>query len=352
MHFSSKRKKESSRFTTLCVLFTTLFLIILLEISGAAPTDIPQLDEEAAQLLEELKSGFHAYESQLKSGVVDFTLTLHTATQDPIPFDEKPNYEEQGHWQITYQFDAEHQFYDVKARYKMKLNGVSLPEWTDIHRQYLKEGKTVHVWEKIGTEWKKQPTHQLEDRFNPQWWNLVLHGSKRIWHFKVVKIKAVDIQGTSHIKLILYAPGEDSLDPHTTYEIWIDPQKDYHVTRMIGYTRGIYEIFKRKPEGRLHDFQRNHYLSRYHTTYQLKKYEPGIWFPQTVTQQWHHTSDITHIFPEIPIVEVPHLMNEAFIAEDILVKRMQPQRVFTLQVEDAIFNIPIEEKGIPILKEK
>jgi hypothetical protein len=360
MHFSSTLKKERYRFALFSVLFTVILLLTQQEISGAPLTDIPMMDAEATQLLEQLKTGFDAYESQFKSGEVEFTITVHTVTQHPIPVGTKPNYEEQGHWQITYQFDEEHQFYDIKARKKIELGRrTPLLEWTDIHHQYLVKEKTLHVWEKIGTEWKQHPPQKmsstsLEYRFNPHWWrwNLPPPGSKRLFRgYKTVEIKNVEIHGIPHLKLSLYRPGEERLDPNTTYEIWIDPQKDYHVTQMIGYGRGIYENFVVKADG-THNPERRSFLRRTHTTYQLARYEPGIWFPKTVTQQWTNGRDISEIFPDIPATEVPLLMNEAFISEATLAERLQPYGTYTMQVQRAIFNIPIQQKNLPITLDK
>ncbi|MCY3550543.1 MAG: hypothetical protein OXH39_08775 [Candidatus Poribacteria bacterium] len=335
-----------------------MLLFIEQKISSAPLTNLPAMDAEATQLLERLKTEVDVYASQFKSGEVEFTITIHAVTQSPIPFGTKPNYEEQGHWQITYKFDEEHQFYDVKARKKMELGSrFPLPEWTDIHHQYLVKEKTLYVWEKIGSEWKQHPPRKmpstfLEDGFNPQWWNLPPEGLKRFFRrYKTVDIKNVEIHGIPHLKLSLYRPGKDRLDSNTTYEIWIDPQKDYHATRTIAYERGIHETFTLNPDG-TRNFERRPFLGRTHTTYQLARYEPGIWFPKTVTQQWTGTPDISEVFPDIPVTEVPLIMNEALIPEATLVKRLQPYGTYRIQVQRAIFNIPIEQKDLPITLEK
>ncbi len=357
MHFNPNSQKIRKHFPFLfwVILSTATLCLAPQEITGEPPlTDLPMLSNEATELLEHLKTEVAAYESPFKSGEVEFTITVHTVTRYPVPFGTKPKYEEQGHWQITYQFDEEHQFYDVKARKKIELGSrAPLREWTAIHHQYLVEGKTLYVWKKIGTEWephppRKMPSIFLEDRFNPHWWNLPPNGLKKFFRrYKTIEIKNVETHGIRHLKLSVYRPGEDRLDANTTYEIWIDPQKDYHATRTIAYERGIHETFTLNPDG-TRNFERRPFLGRTHTIYQLARYEPGIWFPQTVTQEWTGTPEISEVFPDIPVTQVPLIMNESLLPEATLAKRLQPYGRYTMQVHRAVFNIPIDVKGLDL----
>lgn len=335
------------------ILSRATLCLALQEVTGEPPlTDLPTLSKEATELLEHLRAEVAAYESPFKSGEIEFTITVHTVTRHPIPFGIKPNYEEQGRWQITYRFDEEHQFYDVKARKKIELGSrTPLHKWTTSHYQYLVEEKTLYVWEKIGTQWKQHPPRKmpstfLEDRFNPHWWNLPLSGLKKFFRrYKTVEIKNVETHGIPHFKLSIYRPGEDRLDANKTYEIWIDPQKDYYATRMIAYERGIHETFTLNPDG-TRNFERRPFLGRTHTIYQLARYEPGIWFPQTVTQEWTGTPEISEVFPDIPVTEVPLIMNESLLPEATLAKRLQPYGRYTMQVHRAVFNMPIGVKDL------
>ena len=90
------------------------------------------LTPEATQLLAHIKTGTEAYKAKLKSGVLEFSITLSQATNKPLPADTVTymenghKYEETGYWHIIYQFDGARHFYDVKARNKMEFHGHSL----------------------------------------------------------------------------------------------------------------------------------------------------------------------------------------------------------------------------------
>ena len=90
------------------------------------------LTPEATQLLAHIKTGTEAYKAKLKSGVIEFSITLSQATNKPLPADTVTymenghQYEETGYWHITYRFDGARRLYDVKARYKMEFHGHSL----------------------------------------------------------------------------------------------------------------------------------------------------------------------------------------------------------------------------------
>lgn len=135
--------------------------------TGQVLTLRPQLSAEATQLLEDIRTGTAAYNAKLKSGEVEFSITLNERIrqQEKNFFErffaakekEEVQYEEQGFWYITYRFDGDRHFYDVKARKKTELNGAPLPNWKETHYQYRRLGKTLYYRANTDTEWKQPP---------------------------------------------------------------------------------------------------------------------------------------------------------------------------------------------------
>ena len=316
------------------------------------PPEIPALSHKSTQLLEHIRSETATYESALKSGEIEFTVTISSATQIPIPPGTEPNYEEQEHWQITYQFDGDYQFYDVKTRKKMELDRrTSSDNWADTHHQYLRAGQMMHVWEKTGTEWKQHPPKKIyltpfKDAFNPRGWGWSPSGfalQRFLDRLNVVDVKTVNRRGTHCLYLRLYNPGTERLDSNTTYEVWLNPEKGYHATEVIGYERGIAESFRLDPDG-TRIFNTRPFLGITHTTYHIERYEPEIWLPQKVVKVDTDRRELTELFPNRSIEDFPLLMNEARIPEATRTQHMQPYFISVMKVELAIFNTPITRK--------
>jgi len=314
MHITQILKRRVS-------LFSRVFCLCLSVLLGKPAVPQPktpenvELSAEATQWLQKIKTNIQTYNATLKSGVIDFTLTLSGPTRIPPPDTRKNRYEPKGRWDITYQFDDEHHFYDVKARYKMELNGHPLPNWKETHHQYLRTGKTVHVWEKFGTEWNEQqtmPSHRLEEKINPMRWTQ-LYTNFRV--FTPIDIRKVNEQDATVYALTLKRTDSDAT---RTVEIYRDPRKSFLPTRIYVYRSAMRRYLITTPFSQRKTTGEEKRLTRY--TYKLAQFAPDIWFPQTMTME-----------------TLPGYENENQLPKWVL-------RKFTLQVHRAVFNGPIAEE--------
>jgi len=291
------------------------------------------LPAEARQLLADIMTGTEAYEVRLKSGVIEFSITLSQATDKPVPtnavtyMENGHQYEETGYWHITYKFDGERRFYDVKVRHKMEFHGHSLEGWQETHHQYRILRSILHVWEKDGTEWKKYRPQKVSARFvkphfNPHWWswplwNLRLRDLFRF--FKPVDVQQVNVDNSTHYLLT----GRRSGPVESDIEIWLDPQKDYRPTRVLTHIRSILGVAPDEAPGEKPKpipLETEYTLTRY--TYQIEKFEPDIWFPKTVTREVSFSTTNENQEP------LPTL------------------RKTIMRVHRAVFNIPIAEEDL------
>ncbi len=319
--------------------------------TGQVLTLRPPLSAEATELLENIKTGTAAYNAKLKSGEVEFSITLNQRIrqQEKNFFErffaakekEEVQYEEQGFWYITYRFDGDRHFYDIKMRKKMELNGKSFRDWHGMHFQYQMDGKVLYFREKPDTEWQQLFSHKVrppwgeeipsdvfEAEFNPRWWSWPPWGFKLghlIRVFKPVSVQQVNVEGVPHSFLTLQRTDFDST---RTTEIWLDPQKAYRPTRILAHRRSLPQVFIEKRDGELRPLPReeSHDLTAY--TYQLAQFEPDIWFPKTVTVE-----------------------NLSIVGDED--KQPAPaHRKTIMQVHRAVFNIPISEKALGITSDR
>ena len=326
--------------------------------TGQVLTLRPPLSAEATQLLQDIITGTAAYNAKFKSGEVEFSITMNQAIQQrknnlerlltwgrnilmPPKKKEEVQYEEQGYWHITYRFDGEHHFYDVKMRKKRELNGKPLRNWHEMHFQYRVNGRTVYFRENPSTEWQQQSAHKsrppwstdipsdvFEERFNPRRWSRPPWGSKftrMINFYKPVDVQRVKVEEIPHYLLTLQ---RTDFDATHTIEIWLDPQKAYRPTRILAHQRSVLQRFIRAPDGNLTPLPEEKVYSLASHTYQLAQFSPDIWFPKTVT------------------IEPSTVVGD----ED-----KQPPRAYrrtTMQVHRAVFNIPISEKELGITPDR
>ena len=295
------------------------------------------LPTEARQLLADIMTGTAAYKAKLKSGVIEFSITLSQATDKSLPADAVTymenghQYEETGYWHITYKFDGDRRFYDVKARHKMEFHGHSLEDWQETHHQYRMLRSILHIWEKVGTEWEKYRPQKvsalfLKPHFNPHWWswplwNLRLTDLFRF--FKPTDVQQVNVENVPHYLLT----GRRSGTVDSNIEIWLDPQKDYRPTRVLTHIRSISGVAPDEAPGEQPKpipLETEYTLTRY--TYQIEKFAPDIWFPKTVIRE---VSVSTTDEDQQPL---PTL------------------RKTVMQVHRAEFNIPIAEEDLGILQ--
>lgn len=291
------------------------------------------LPTEARQLLADIMTGTETYEARLKSGVLEFSITLSQATDEPLPTDAVTytenghQYEETGYWYITYKFDGERRFYDVKARHKMTFHGQSLEGWQETHHQFRILRSILYIWEKVGTEWIKYRPQKVSARyfkphFDPHWWswplwNLRLTDLFRF--FKPTDVQQVNVENSAHYLLT----GRRSGPVNSDIEIWLDPQKDYRPTRVLMHNRSILGAAPVEVPGeppKPIPLETEHTLTRH--TYQIEKFEPDIWFPKTVTRE------------------------VSFSTTDENQQSLPTHRKTVMQVHRAVFNIPISEKDL------
>ena len=293
------------------------------------------LTPEATQLLAHIKTGTEAYKAKLKSGVIEFSITLSQATNKPLPADTVTyvenghQYEETGYWHITYRFDGARHFYDVKARNKMEFHGHSLEDWQETHHQYQILHRILYFSEKIGTQWQQYPPQKMSTRFfklhfNPHWWSWPLWDLRLtdlFRFFKPVDIQQVNVENSPHYLLTGHKTGPAT----SVIEIWLDPQKDYRPTRVLMHDRsvvGIAPVEAPDAQPKPIPLETEYTLTRY--TYQIEQFEPDIWFPKTVIRE------------------------VSFSTTDENQKPLPTFRKAIMQVHRAVFNIPISEKELGI----
>lgn len=327
--------------------------------TGQVLTLRPPLSAEATQLLEDIISGTTAYNAKFKSGEVEFSITMNQAVRQRKndlerfltwgrnflmrPEKEKAEiqYEEQGYWYITYRFDGDRHFYDVKMRKKRELNGRSLRNWHGMHLQYRVDGRTLYFREKPGTQWQQQARHKVrppwgkdipsdvfEEQFNPRRWSRPPWGSKftrMIGIFKPVDVQWVNVEEIPHYLLTLQRTDSDAM---RTTEIWLDPQKAYRPTRILAHRRSVQQVFIEEKPGELTPLppEKVHALTSY--THQFAQFEPGIWFPKTVT------------------------VEDSSVVGDEDKHPPQVHRKTIMQVHRAVFNIPISEAELGITPDR
>ena len=293
------------------------------------------LPTEARQLLAHIMTGTESYKTKLKTGVIEFSITLSQATDKPLPVDAVTymenghQYEETGYWHITYKFDGERRFYDVKARHKTTFHGQSLEDWQETHYQFRILRSILHIWEKVGTRWIRYPPQKVNPRFlkphfNPHWWSWPLWNLRLIdlfRFFKPVDVQQVNVDNSTHYLLT----GRRSGPVDSDIEIWLDPQKDYRPARVLMHNRSILGVAPAEVPGEPSKpipLETEYTLTRY--TYQIEKFEPDIWFPKTVTRE------------------------VSFSTTDENQKLLPTLRKTVMQVHRAVFNIPIAEEDLGI----
>lgn len=317
--------------------------------TGQVLTLRPALSAEATQLLKDIITGTAAYNAKFKSGEVEFSITLSERIRQEKNFlerlfgwgrnllmpsekeEEEIQYEDHGYWHITYRFDGDRHFYDVKMRKKMELNGAPLPNWKEIHHQYRMLGETLHFRANTDTAWKRHPptpSSTFEAQFDPPWWSWPPWGfelEKLIRIFKPINVQQVNVEGVQHNFLTLQRTDPDVT---RTFEIWLDPQKAYRSTRILTHRKSIIKVVEARPDGKLIPLppEGEYRLTSY--TYQLAQFEPDIWFPKTV------------------------IMENSYVVGDEDKQPPPVHRRTTMQVHRAVFNIPISEKELGIIPDR
>ena len=359
MRFNFDRKTSFISDVFLFALLIAKFCATLQIVSAQPPCkEPPAFAAEETQLLEHLRTEVAAYDEKFTSGEVEFSITLSEPLSFPIPRDKKdPLYEDKGYWHITYRFDEECQFYEVKTRKKMELNGQPLPNWQETHYQYRIDGnQRLHIRENASRGgWKQHPPRAIpsrifEQQFNPRWWSWPPHGFTFEQFLSLcapVDVYSVKMNDTAYQYLSLYCKADGNDDTSSTIEIWMHPQKDYHATRMVTYNRRSQQTLLVGADGTATLSPPRAGLSLTREIYHLAQYEPGIWFPKTVTNEHFHGYPMEQIFSDMPEAEYPVMITESLIPQAALAEHFTwPNRKLTMQVHRAVFNIPIEKKDL------
>ena len=327
--------------------------------TGEVLTLRPLLSAESTQLLEDIISGTTAYNAKFESGEIEFSITLSERIRKRKNFlerfltwgrnllrrtekeKEEIQYEDKGYWYITYRFDGDRHFYDVKMRKKTELNRIPLRNWHEMHLQYRMNGRMLYFRENSSAEWQQQSAHKsrpawgtdipsdvFEEQFNPRRWSRPPWGSKftrMIDFYKPIDVQRGKIEEIPHYLLTLQGTGVDATH---TIKIWLDPQKSYRPTQILAHRRSLTSVFIQGRDGKVRPLPREktHHLTSY--TYQFAQFELGIWFPKTVTVE-----------------------NSSAVGDE----DKQPARVHcktTMQVHRAVFNIPISEEELGITPDR
>ena len=360
---------------------------------------IRPLSTQETHLLEQLKTEVAAYNTKINSGEIEFSVTVsRIAPQEPqhlfvellegvrdslIPKKEKdgdvlPTYEETGHWYITYRFNGETEFFDVKARAKRDMNGsiittrtenggVRRDIWRETYHQFLRHRKqTLYIRE--GTKWRPYdkwqqslpvwiPTNVFDKCFNPHWWCLGDDEplDRFIHRHKIIGVKWVENDGDPYFYLQLYHTKAGNVNTPvwsaTTHEIWMHPQTRVYPKRILIANRRAQlqpelEIVERflgtaevKPvPGKYYYMETIRFQS---LTSEIAEYEPGIFFPKTVTEEYYGADSMSKILPDRLKSEYPVIINEALLPEWFRKEYQKAPRLKrVMKVHRAVFNSP------------
>ncbi len=361
------------------------------EWAGAIASSAP-LSIESRQMLERIQTEVDAYTAQLKSGDIQFSVTLRQKHGEdehpsllqllgsgwdflwdsllhPKEAEKSPVYEDIGYWHITYKFDGDTQFFDVKARKKREIDGDYIfirakdgrlysfyQIWRETHHQYLIYKETLYM--RDGATWKPYVETSggpvFDKRFSPRWWMGFSQADtfEKFMHpYKPVHVQTVEMDGTSPYYLQAHRSGKRDRYGCSTFtrDIWLNPQKDFHATRIVEYRKSAgfasYEgsFWPIRPRG--HELRVG--IGYNIKTYQLAQYEPGIWFPKIVTEVEKGTGMyMFDLFPDTPASKYPQIV-VSFLSDTRLPERFleealpEPRFKRGMKVHHARFNIPV-----------
>ena len=280
------------------------------------------LSKEAAKLLEHLRKEIEAYDAKLKSGKMEFSITLSEGNRNWVkerkPKPKNVQYEDTGIWQITYNFEGRQHFYDVKARKKQELNGKMLPNWQEIHHQFQLEGRKLNIREKNETGWVQYPAKlsDFEGMFDPRWWGW--HPWRFDFQFLTSFLEPIDVQLLEEDGIPLYFLTLRRIDPDVTRtnQIWIDPQKGYRIIRIFMSQKSVQKTVLKLSSGVIipNPPEEVEHFDIY--TYQLEQFEPGIWFPKIATWELSYNPETQQSYRKIQMQVHKAVFNIPITAED------------------------------------
>ena len=343
----------------------------------------PPLSSEATVLLAQLKKEARTYASQLTNGEIDFSVTLSRKRPSEHPhfflalwnrvrdtlmppkeieIEKPPKYDVLGEWNITYRFEGDTEFFDVKARKKREMNQTlivtRMPDgrlrsdiWRETHHRFMRK-QQQELYIQDGAMWKpfekwrlslsaSQQIH-FDPRFNPRWWHFGHDASfdTFIRRHKITDVKTVDIGGSSQIYLQLY----DTEQIKTTYrakkkELYLHPQEGVHPKHILTSTRaaGHFLVYEEgwfsRPKPIPGQYKYGESVNFHYLTSELAQYEPGIWFPKTVIEEDFPSNASRVIMDEARLPEsLPESLREEY--------QTAPLWKRVMKVHRAVFNPP------------
>ena len=286
------------------------------------PENEVELSKESAQLLEQIKKGVEDYNKKLKSGKVEFTVTLGKLLQNQKQKVKKVEFENVGTWHIVYNFEGSRRFYDVRIRKKMEFNGEPLRNWTEKHYQFQIDDKKMLIRELKDTGWVQhpQPIDKLifRSEFTPRSWGWnpgVFSFAFLIKFAPPIKVEQVEVDGVPLYLLTLHRVHSEKSS--MTEQLWVDPMKGYRPTRTLRTTKQIAQSSIKRSDGTRIRRPPRIVISRINTAFHIEQFNQDLWFPKTATLSLGYDPDTQQGF-----------------------------RKTTMQVHKAIFNIPIDEKDL------
>ena len=355
--------------------------------------EIPPLSTQQTQLLDQLLTEYDEYATKVRNGEIEFSVTLYIKSSSiPVNFfvelwevtksllnppndmttEKQEEYVVIGEWEITYRFDNDIEFFDIKAYKKREMDRSAIVTWTpdghaqsDIwrrtHHQFLRHGKqTLYI--RDGAEWKhynkwrnslslKTHVPHFDQRYNPYWW---LFGypadfGKFIGSHKTTDIKTVDIDGNSQVYLQVYHTEHVKTSYRAkTLELLMHPQTGIHPKRILIGTRHAAMTPKMQEElfGSPKPVKGKYFYSEsinfQSLTSELTQYDPGIWFPKTVTEEPIGGESLSRLYPDLSLNEYPMIMSEARLPSDWFDEKTQnpPHWKRVMKVNRATFNLP------------
>ena len=193
--------------------------------------------QDTLMLLEHFNAAITKRETELKSGVIEFTLTL---SKIKTPFSKNPVYEERLEWHVTYRFSGQQRFYQIQERVKVKPGWFRRAKWKESKRYKFQAddgGKKGYVNRGDGWQWTSHHPITFNSYGSPLRWKWDANLTRMTQRFGPI-VDAQNIIGEE-------APGnyfkfEDwRADRIETTELWSNPQKDYRTTKVVQRTRYI-----------------------------------------------------------------------------------------------------------------
>lgn len=355
--------------------------------------EFPPLSTQQTQLLAQLLTEYDEYTTKVKNGEIEFSVTLYEKSSSvPVNFfvelweatknllnppnemttEKHEEYIVIGEWNITYRFDHDIEFFDIKAYKKREMDNRMILTytqdghaqsgiWRRTHHQFLRHGKqTLYirdgaVWKQYN-KWKNSlsiMTHvpHFDERYNPYWWLLGYPAdfATFIGSHKTTDIKTVDTDGNSQVYLQVYHTEQVRTSfKAKTLELLMHPQTEIHPIRILTGTRNarmqpeIEEGWFAPPKPVKGKYYYSESINFKSITSKLEQYDPGIWFPKTVTEEPIGGDTLSRLFPDLSQTEYPMIMSESRLPSDWFDEKNQnpPHWKRVMKVKRATINHP------------